>query len=294
MTNINNNGALYRGNNPITNSDDDTVAKWVSLGPGIWMFTTDGKVIDKPANYGIVLSLCRKGVTEVHQVWFDQPSGNAYHRGGNVNGWSGTWKLFSPGTANAAQVLTGYTFSSANGSNISGTMKNYSSSIQTATTSTSDQTKSCYRINNGYMEVVPAIGYWGLWDWSKSCIKVPDRYSTGYNAGVTAGTNSGYPNSCTLCNFTMDNESAGSWTCSSAGYYIIFVYGHVTNSSRYETPNLAFTGTYKAKHDASTVTNDRKHTYLYYFASGQGVSWTWSVSRGTYPWRNGVAIIKVR
>ena len=52
-------------------------------------------------------------------------------------------------------------------------MKNWSSTIQTATTSASDQTKSCYRINNEYIEVVPAIGYWGLWDWSKSCIKVP-------------------------------------------------------------------------------------------------------------------------
>ena len=33
----------------------------------------------------------------------------------------------SPGTANTAQVLSGYTFSSANGSNLSGSMANYSS-----------------------------------------------------------------------------------------------------------------------------------------------------------------------
>ena len=32
------------------------------------------------------------------------------------------WRLFNPGTANTAQVLSGYTFSSANGVNLSGTL----------------------------------------------------------------------------------------------------------------------------------------------------------------------------
>ena len=35
--------------------------------------------------------------------------------------WNG-WRLFNPGTANTAQVLSGYTFSSANGVNLSGTL----------------------------------------------------------------------------------------------------------------------------------------------------------------------------
>ena len=109
----------------------------------------------------------------MHQIWFEQASGRVLHRGGNGSGWSGTWKLFSPGTANAAQVLSGYTFSSANGSNIKGTMANRSSTIQTATTDASNQQKSCYRINGGYIEVVPAIGYWGTWNWAASCIKIP-------------------------------------------------------------------------------------------------------------------------
>ena len=58
----------------------------------------------------------------------------------SYNGFTVTWKdefvsslpsgyktatqVFSPGTANTAQVLTGYTFSSANGVNLSGTMPN--------------------------------------------------------------------------------------------------------------------------------------------------------------------------
>lgn len=41
-----------------------------------------------------------------------------------TNGTWNAWRLFNPGTANTAQVLSGYTFSSANGVNLSGTMPN--------------------------------------------------------------------------------------------------------------------------------------------------------------------------
>ena len=41
-----------------------------------------------------------------------------------TNGTWNAWRLFNPGTANTAQVLTGYTFSSANGVNLIGTMAN--------------------------------------------------------------------------------------------------------------------------------------------------------------------------
>lgn len=201
---------------------------------------------DQPSQYGIIINFPVNKSVELHQIWFEQAAGNVYHRGGNGSGWSGTWKLFSPGTANAAQVLSGYTFSSANGSNIKGSMANrgeyqtagglgqgndyiamnsipvgyygpsngswspevrykksgfgnaytsgvlkgltFTSSagllakgtmsdfrnvIQTATTDASNQQKSCYRINGGYIEVVPAIGYWGTWNWGASCIKIP-------------------------------------------------------------------------------------------------------------------------
>ena len=52
-------------------------------------------------------------------------------------------------------------------------MKNWSSTIQTATTDASNQSKSCYRKNGANLEVVPAIGYWGTWNWNASCIRVP-------------------------------------------------------------------------------------------------------------------------
>ena len=76
------------------------------------------------------------------------------------------------GTATAENILTGKT-AWVNGSKISGTMKNYSSSIQIATTDASDKTKSCYRKNGENLEIVPAAGYWGEWNWAVSCIRVP-------------------------------------------------------------------------------------------------------------------------
>lgn len=95
------------------------------------------------------------------------------------------------GTATAGNILTGKT-AWVNGNKITGTMKNFSSSVQTATTSTLDQTKSCYRINNGYIEVVPAIGHWGTWDYSKSCIKVPSTSALKHYNGKLTSSSSTY------------------------------------------------------------------------------------------------------
>lgn len=97
------------------------------------------------------------------------------------------------GSATAAQVLSGATFTSTAGLKSTGTMKDYSNSIQTATTSTSDQSKSCYRLNSGNIEVVPSIGYWGMWDWSKSCIKIPISSCLKTLTGVYRSSSSTYP-----------------------------------------------------------------------------------------------------
>ena len=83
---------------------------------------------------------------------------------------------------------------------MSGTMKNYSSSIQTATTDASNQTKSCYRLNGSNIEVVPAIGYWGTWDWGKSCIRVPLKDVSGTKL-------SGISN----IHYDGNNNSKGNW-----------------------------------------------------------------------------------
>ena len=80
--------------------------------------------------------------------------------------------LTSSANAGAGQILSGYT-AYVKGNKLTGTMANRSSTIQTATTNTSNTSASCYRINGSNIEVVPAIGYWGTWDWTKSCIKIP-------------------------------------------------------------------------------------------------------------------------
>ena len=85
---------------------------------------------------------------------------------------------------NAAYLVSGQTAYGKNGTKYSGTMKNYSSSIQYATTDASNQAKSCYRINGSNIDVVPAIGYWGNWNWDKSCIKVPLSGVSTYKAGT--------------------------------------------------------------------------------------------------------------
>lgn len=77
------------------------------------------------------------------------------------------------GNAATGDVLTGKTFYNSSLTKQTGTMPDRSNTIQTATTSTSDQSKSCYRINGSNVEVVPAKGYWGNWDWTKSCIRLP-------------------------------------------------------------------------------------------------------------------------
>ena len=52
-------------------------------------------------------------------------------------------------------------------------VSSFNNAIQTATTDTSNIQQSCYRINGGYIEIVPAIGYWGTWNYGVSCIKIP-------------------------------------------------------------------------------------------------------------------------
>ena len=95
----------------------------------------------------------------------------------------------SLGTATTGNVLSGTTFTSTNGIKLTGTMANRSSTIQTATTNASNTSASCYRINGSNIEVVPAIGYWGTWDWSKSCIKIPvTSITNGAGLKGTAGT----------------------------------------------------------------------------------------------------------
>ena len=48
-----------------------------------------------------------------------------------------------------------------------------SDTIQTCTSDTTNDNASCYRINGGDIEIIPAKGLWYNWDWAKSCVKIP-------------------------------------------------------------------------------------------------------------------------
>ena len=98
-----------------------------------------------------------------------------YIRIGAWDGWK-PWRLFNPGTANCAQVLKGYTFSSANGVNLTGTYDpgdQYSSGYNAGYGSGRSQGQSDVTSNpNGY----------GLYTKSQ----YDANWSNGYNSGVNA------------------------------------------------------------------------------------------------------------
>ena len=87
------------------------------------------------------------------------------------SGYKTATQVFSPGTANTAQVLTGYTFSSANGTNLSGTMANRGNLNWSGSNTT-------YSVPAGY--------------YSGGTLDSRPSYNNGYNAGNSAGYNSGY------------------------------------------------------------------------------------------------------
>lgn len=87
-----------------------------------------------------------------------------------TNGTWNAWWLFNPGTANTAQVLSGYTFSSANGVNLSGTMANRGN------LNWSPSGSSSYSVPAGY--------------YSGGTLNSSSAYNSGYNNGVNAGKNS--------------------------------------------------------------------------------------------------------
>ena len=97
--------------NPITSTSNDTTAKWVELGAGVYYFSVSGYLTDQPSQYGILVNFIAGN--NVFQIWKCQPNGGMYTRGGNANGWSGTWKLttdclpFSGGTMTGSIGLVG-------------------------------------------------------------------------------------------------------------------------------------------------------------------------------------------
>ena len=86
------NALFSLGSNAITSTTDDTTANWGALGPGYSFYSTAGLLVDQPQQYGFVLNFPSGRSAEVCQLWRSQPNGDLYHRGGNNDNWSGSWR----------------------------------------------------------------------------------------------------------------------------------------------------------------------------------------------------------
>ena len=133
------------------------------------------------------------------QVAYQFTSGTCpvYIRTQNNGSWY-NWRLFNPGTANTAQVLTGYTFSSANGVNLSGTIANRGKLNWSGSNTT-------YSVPAGY--------------YSGGTLDSRPSYTNGYNAGNSAGRSlksKTYSAPQTTSDYTWKNTGNGN-----------DVYGHI-------------------------------------------------------------------
>ena len=82
---------VQMGNDSITTKTQDTVENWAKTNNSVHFFTALDELVDQPSQYGLVFNISN-GAAEVHQLWMTQSSGNMAHRGGNKNGWDGTWR----------------------------------------------------------------------------------------------------------------------------------------------------------------------------------------------------------
>ena len=91
-----------------------------------------------------------------------------YIRTQTAGTWN-AWRLFNPGTANTGQVLSGYTFSSANGVNLTGTLQ---LGVQSAYIVGSSNSYTATE-SGSYLMVVDLHSYYGTTyaslTWSYSC-----------------------------------------------------------------------------------------------------------------------------
>jgi len=76
--------------NPITSTSNDTPPNWAGQNCKVAWYTKAGQLVDQPSTYGFLLNMANG--SDAHQLFAVQSGGDIYHRGGNGNGWSGTWR----------------------------------------------------------------------------------------------------------------------------------------------------------------------------------------------------------
>ena len=102
-------------------SSNDTTSNWGSQGVSVSWYPDGTTITNKPNSWGFIFNIGRG--TEVHQMWFTQATGTAYHRGGNGSGWSGSWRAFldeANFSSYAAPASHSHSYLSTGGGTLSG------------------------------------------------------------------------------------------------------------------------------------------------------------------------------
>ena len=79
-----------KSENTISSTANDTTVKWKDQGNSVHWYSKANQITDQPSQYGFLTNWASGG--DVHQLWMTQSSGNMFHRGGNNDGWYGTWR----------------------------------------------------------------------------------------------------------------------------------------------------------------------------------------------------------
>ena len=172
------------------------------------------------------------------------------------SGYKTATQVFSPGTANTAQVLTGYTFSSANGTNLSGTMANRGNLNWSGSNTT-------YSVPAGY--------------YSGGTLDSRPSYNNGYNAGNSAGYNNGYNDGVNAGRnspaFFVSHGSQNPPNDNSATYYLPSTSYAAANVgiSQNSHATIQISGTYRLFGNATWTGADPKNMFANVYVNGSSI-----------------------
>ena len=202
-----------------------------------------------------------------------------------------TGTLALTGNAGTEDVLSGKTFYNADAkTKHSGTMANRGALNWSGINTTKSVDAGYYSV--GTLDSRPSYNS-GRTQGQNDVKNSPNSYSLYTKAQYDANYNNGLPNTANLSAWYRDDTTAHTWTCGTAGYYLIFAYGFV-NATRHVTPTVTCNGTRVAYTNNSVNDADQRYVWLYKMNSGNTVSVSWTENHGTYYWRNGFAIIRVK
>lgn len=124
---------LTYNDNTITSIAKDTTTEWGKYNCSVHWYTFDKCITDQPSQYGFLINFVH--YKDVHQLWLAQPGGSIVHRGGNINGWSGSWSVMLDSYNYTFYTVTksGLGASGTWGINISGSSASCTGNSTTAT-----------------------------------------------------------------------------------------------------------------------------------------------------------------